>query len=200
MTSTPVGGTAGSMSAIASIEVRIAWPIAVPREVVRFGSAASNASVSSVGGTRTPAIPAKATSPIRAPPGCALMKSAAAFSAAVSRFGCTSVEHIDPETSRASRIVVELAGTATVACGRAAPIPSTARPSSSRAAGTRRRQRLRPGTAARTRAAEVTRTAARRRRRRDHQATPRTSGTASSASRADGHANDIRPASPYAAR
>ena len=30
----PVGGTDGSISAIASIEARIAWPIAVPREVV----------------------------------------------------------------------------------------------------------------------------------------------------------------------
>jgi hypothetical protein len=174
--------------------------MAVPRDVVRFGSSASSAPVSLVGGTRTPATPAKATSPIFAPPGWALMKSAAAFSAAVSRLGCTSVEHIDPETSRASRIVVELAGTATVACGRAAPTPRAASPSTSRAAGTRRLQRVLPGSAARTSAAEVTRTAARRRRRRDHQATPRTSGTASSANSADGHANDIRPASPYAGR
>jgi len=199
-TSTPVGETDGSMSAIASIEVRIACPIAVPREVVRSGSAASSAAVSVVGGTRRPAIPPKATSPIRAPPGCALMNSAAAFSAAVSRLGCTSVEHIDPDTSSASRIVVELDGTATVACGRAAPSPSTASPSSSRAAGTRRRHRVRPGRAARTSAAEVTRTADRRRRRRVHHATPSTSGTASSASRAAGQANDIRPASPSAAR
>ena len=199
-TSTPVGLTDGSISAIASMEVRIACPMAVPREVVSVGSAASSLSVSSVGGTMTPATPAKATSPMRDPPGCALMNAAAASCAAVSRFGETSVEHIDRETSSASRIVVELDGTATVACGRAAPTPSTARPSTSRAAGMRRCQRPRPGSAARTSAAEVTRTAARRRRRRDHQATPRTSGMASSADRAHGQANDIRPASPCAGR
>lgn len=174
--------------------------MAVPRDVVRVGSAASRASVSSVGGTITPATPAKATRPMRAPLGWARMNSAAAFSAAVSRFGRTSVEHIEPDTSRASRIVVELAGTGTEAWGRAAPIASTARPRSSRAVGTRRRQRVRPGRAARTRATEVTRTAARRRRRRDHQATPRIAGTASRASRAAGQAKDIRPAFPCAGR
>ena len=64
----------------------------------------------------------------------------------------------------------------------------------------RRRQRVRPGSAARTNAADVTRTVVRRRRRRDHQATSRTTGIASSASRAHGQVNDIRRSFPCAGR
>ena len=44
------GATDGSISAIASIEVRIAWPMAVPRDVCRFFIATS--SLSRVGGRR----------------------------------------------------------------------------------------------------------------------------------------------------
>ena len=78
-----------------------------------------------VGGTTSAATPANATKPMRVPCGCASMKLVAAFSAAVIRFGVTSVEHIDPETSSARMIVVELDDTASVVCGRAAPIAST---------------------------------------------------------------------------
>ncbi len=159
----------------ASIDVRIASPIAVPREVCSVFIAANNLLVSVVGGTSSAATPANATRPIRVPCACELMKFVAAFSAAVMRFGATSVEHIDPDTSSASMIVVEFVDTASFACGRAAPMPSTARPRISRAAGIRRRHSVRPGSAWRTRTADVTRTAARRRRRRDHQAKPSTS-------------------------
>ena len=103
---------------------------------------------------------------MRGPPAWDLMKALAACSAAVIRFGFTSVEHMEPETSRASMIVADDDATGTVACGRAAPTASTARPSVSSAAGMRRRQRERPGRAVRTSAIEVTRTAARLRLRR----------------------------------
>ena len=60
----------------------------------------------------------------------------------------------------------------------------------------RRRQAVRPGKALRTSTAEVTRTAARRRRRRDHQAIARTSGIASQSQQGprpvEGH-QTIRP-------
>jgi hypothetical protein len=63
----------------------------------------------------------------------------------------------------ASMIVADDEATGTVACGRAAPTASTARPTASSTAGTRRRQRDRPGTAILTSAIEVTRTVARQR-------------------------------------
>ena len=172
------------------------WPIAVPCEVDKVVRARSSLAVSVVGGTRTPAVPANATRPMRGPPASDLTKALAAFSAAVMRFGCTSVEHIEPETSRASMIVPDDDGTRTVACGRAAPTPSTASPSSSSAAGMSRRQRLRPGRAARTSAIEVTRTASRRRRRRVHHQAAITSGTARRASNAHGQDSDIQITRP----
>src|SRR5262249_14462433 len=101
------------------------------------------------------------------------------------------VEHMEPEMSRASRIVADVEGTGTVTCGRAAPTPSTANPAASSAAGMRLLQRVRPGTAARTSAIEVTRTAARLRRRSIHHQIPNTSGMTSRASRAHGQENDI---------
>ena len=109
---------------------------------------------------------AKTTRPMRGPPCWDLMKALASCSAAVIRFGFTSVEHMEPETSRASMIVADDDATGTVACGRAAPTASTARPSVNSATGMRRRQRERPGKAVLTSAIEVTRTTARRRRRR----------------------------------
>src|ERR1700746_1458853 len=124
------------------------------------------------------------------------MKAVAACSAAVIRFGLTSVEHMEPETSRASMIVADDDGTGTVACGRAAPTASTARPSISSAAGVRRRQRERAGIAVRTSAIEVTRTTARLRLRRiSHQAAS-TSGMTRSASSAHGQEKDIQTTRP----
>src|SRR6187200_416491 len=104
------------------------------------------------------------------------MKEMAAFWATVSRLGSTSVEHMDPEVSIASMIVVELDGTGTVACGRAAPTLSVAKPRRSNRVGMSRVHLVWGGSAARTRAIEVTRTAARRRRRRNNQTTPATIG------------------------
>src|SRR5215218_2164466 len=103
------------------------------------------------------------------------MKDTAASWATVSRLGSTSVEHMDPETSIASTIVVELDGTGTVACGRAAPTPSVAKPTRSNRVGMSRVHLVPGGSAARTRAIEVTRTAARR-RRRNNQVIPQTIG------------------------
>ena len=117
-------------------------------------------------------------------------------SAAVIRFGFTSVEHMEPDTSSASMIVADDDATGTVACGRAAPTASTPRPSISSAAGMRRRQRERPGRAVRTSAIEVTRTAARRRRRRISHQTANTSGMTRSASSAHGQEKDIQTTRP----
>jgi hypothetical protein len=196
VTRAPVGAIVGSACAIESREIKMPWPIAVPKEVDRARSTASSRAVSVVGGTSTAAVPAKATSPTRGPPACDLMKSAAACSAAVMRLGCTSVEHMDPETSRASMIVVDVDATGTDACGRAAPIPRMARPPISSAAGMRRRQLARPATAARTSAMDDTRTATRRRLRRHHHRIAASSGMAASVAIAHGQENDIRSPGP----
>ena len=188
------------IAACRSIEVRIAEPIAVPRDVVKLSIASINTSLSVVGGTCRPATPAKATRPILVSPSWDSMKETAAFWATVSRLGSTSVEHMDPETSIASMIVVELDGTGTVACGRAAPMLSVAKPRRSNRVGMSRVNLVRAGNAARTRAIEVTRTAARRRRRRNNQTTPATIGMISSDNSAHGQVNDIRRASPFERR
>ena len=192
----PVGATVGSIAAIPSMEVRIAEPIAVPRAVVTSSIASISFSVSVVGGTCSPATPAKVTRPILVPPAWDWMNEVAASWATVSRFGSTSVEHMDPDTSIASMIVVELDATGTLACGRAAPTPSVANPSISSRLGISRIQRVRPGSAARTSAIEVTRTAARRRRRRSNQVSPHSSGMISSDNSAHGQLNVITPAFP----
>ena len=93
-------------------------------------------------------------------------------------------------------IVADDDATGTVACGRAAPTASTARPSASSAAGMRRRQRERPGTAVRTSAIEVTRTAARLRLRRVSHQAANTSGMTRSASSAHGQEKDIQTTRP----
>lgn len=142
---------------------------------------------------------AKATSPMCGPPAWDLMNALAACSAAVIRLGCTSVEHMEPETSRASMIVADDEATGTVACGRAAPTASTTMPSVSSAAGMRRRQRERPGSAARTSAIEVTRTAARRRRCRVSHQVANTSGITRSASSAQGQEKVIQTTRPVRA-
>jgi hypothetical protein len=93
-------------------------------------------------------------------------------------------------------MVADDEATGTVACGRAAPVASTARPSASSAAGMRRRQRDRPPAAARTSAMDVTRTAARLRpRRASHQAAA-ISGSTASVSSAHGQEKNIQITRP----
>ena len=129
----------------------------------------SRAFLSVVGSTWTPAMPENATRPIRDLSGWASMNSLAAFCAAVSRLGATSVEHIDADTSIASSTVAASDGTMTDACGRAAPVASTIRPAANSHSGMRRRHSERPGSAARIRETLDIRSASRRRRRRVHQ-------------------------------
>jgi hypothetical protein len=114
------------------------------------------------------------------------MKSAAAFSAAVSRFGCTSVEHIDPDTSRREqdRRRAGRYGDGGLRAGgpdrRARPARAPAgRPGRAGASGAARQR----GADQRDRGDPDRRAAP---APPGHQATPRTSGIASSASRADG--------------
>jgi len=196
-TSTPVGGTSGLISAIASTAVRMPSPIAVPRDVLSPSSALSSASWSVVGFTSRPAIPEKTTTPILVPSPRSLTNSRAASRATVSRFGATSVEHIEVDTSTTSRIDVDEAGTVSVAFGRAAARPSASRPTTNRIAGIFRRHCDRPGSAARISATLDTRTASRRRRRISHHRTSRRTGTTSTASRAQGQPSDIQISLPY---
>jgi hypothetical protein len=79
----------------------------------------------------------------------ALMKSDAAASAASSRLGGMSLEHMLPETSMVRMMVVWLVGTATTICGR--PIARTSEPSEARNStkGLWRRKRPLEGRAAR---------------------------------------------------
>ena len=192
----PTGATVGSTWAIAPSDVSMPSPIAVAPPTVRPASAVSSCCVSVVGGTKRAAVLEKSTMPMRGPPAWDLMNAAAASSAAEIRLGCTSVAHIEPETSRVSMIVADDEATGTVACGRAAPTARTARPRASSAPGIRRRQRDRPGSACAMSASEVTRTAARRRRCRvSHQAAS-TSGRARSVSSAAGQENDIQITRP----
>jgi hypothetical protein len=190
--STPVAATSGLISAIASMEARMPSPMAVPREVRRVPIAASSLSLSVVGSTSSAATPENATSPTLVPFFCALMKSRAAFCAAVSRFGSTSVEHIEEDTSTASRIDEESEACSTDACGRAAPTARTTSPAANSHSGMRRRHSDRPGRAARITATLDIVSAVRRRRRRIHQRAPSSSGKAASATSAQGHDSDIR--------
>ena len=137
--------------------------------------------------------------PMRGPPAWDLMKAPADCSAAVIRLGFTSVEHMEPETSMASIIVADDEASGTVACGRAAPTTSTARPRLSSAAGTRRRHRDWPGTAILTSAIEVTRTAARLRLRRVSHQAANSSGRMRNASSAHGQEKDIQTTRPVRA-
>ena len=125
-------------------------PMAVPRDVVSLSMASISRSVSVVGGTTSPANPAKATIPMRVPSSWLRMNVRAASWATTRRFGATSVEHIERETSMASSTDVALRATVTWAVGRPAANPSPTRPATSRASGTRRFQWARGGTAART--------------------------------------------------
>src|SRR3954451_14527048 len=99
--------------------------------------------------------------PIRVPATWFLMNSLAAFCAAVSRFGDTSVAHIEPDTSRVRMIDVLLIEMSRVTCGRAAPIANAAMAVRNSATGTWRRQRDHLGMAWRTSATLENRTALR---------------------------------------
>ena len=89
------------------MDLRMAAPIVVPRPTVSESTALSRVSRSSVGATATWANPEKTTRPIRVLPSWVLTNWRTASWAAASRFGVTSVEHIDPETSIA-RMTAEL--------------------------------------------------------------------------------------------
>jgi hypothetical protein len=145
-----------------------------------------------VGGTSSAAMPENATRPIRVRPSWSSTKVRAASVAAVSRFGATSVAHIEPDTSRASMIVLSSDGTASDACGRVSAPASASSPARKRITGIRRRHCERPGRAARISATLDTRRAARLRRRFDHQRYASSSGTISRAASAQGQLSDIR--------
>ena len=74
----------------------------------------------------------------------------AASCATASRFGWTSVEHIERETSSARMIDVRAYGTLRTTCGRPAANASATRPASNRATGRCRCQRLRRGSTERS--------------------------------------------------
>ena len=141
--------TFGSTSAIASIEARIPLPIAVRRPVVRLRIASTSACWSLVGGWITAAKPLNATSPISDPELWLVTNATAASSAASSRVGSMSVEHMLPDTSIARMIVVWLAGTLSTTTGRPSAITSAATPAANSANGRCRRRRDAPGRAAR---------------------------------------------------
>ena len=133
---------------MASIAARIPLPIAVRRPVVRLRRAAWSGDLSLVGAWTTWAKPLNATIPI-----CVLepwwsMNAAAAASAAWSRVGAMSFEHMLPDTSMTSTIVVWLAGTLAIAIGRPMARPRAARATANRANGRCRRRRAEPGCAA----------------------------------------------------
>ena len=104
--------------------------------------------MSLVGAWTTWAKPLNATIPIWVlEPWCS-MNVAAAASAACSRFGAMSSEHMLPDTSMTSTIVVWLAGTLAMATGRPMPRARAASASANSANGRCRRQRAEPGWAA----------------------------------------------------
>jgi hypothetical protein len=130
-----LGATSGSSSAIASMDVRIAAPIVVPRPVVTAASSASRASRSVVGGTASCAKPEKMTRPTFVSPSSPSTYRRTAAWAAPSRLGNTSVAHIEPDTSSARMTVALDTGTSARTCGRAAATPSRARLASTRPTG-----------------------------------------------------------------
>ena len=155
----------GSSSAIASIDLRIAAPMVVPRPVVTASRVLSRSVLFVVGATASWANPENSTRPILVSSPCVSTNLRTAACAAASRLGSTSVAHIEPETSRA-RITVELEiGTSALTCGRAAATPRSPRLAMTSATGRCRRQRRLGPTAVRTRATFEYRTAAGFRRR-----------------------------------
>ena len=144
-----LGATPGSISAIASIEVRMPLPIAVRRPVSRLPSAASSVSTSVVGAWTSSAKLLNATIPIWVVEPWCWMKVAAAASAALSRLGGTSAEHMLPDTSIARMMLVWFVGTLAISTGRAAPSASAPTARTNSANGRCRRRRDDPGVASR---------------------------------------------------
>jgi hypothetical protein len=95
----------------------------------------------------TAANPLNATIPIWVREPWLRTNDSAAASAAWSRVGGMSEEHMLPETSMARMIVVSLAGTLRFSDGLATPTASAARAATNRANGRWRRTRERPGAA-----------------------------------------------------
>src|SRR4029077_11072542 len=123
-------------------------PNAVRRPVVRLRSALISADVSLVGLWTIWANPLNATIPIWVlGPWCS-MNAAAAFSAAMSRLGSMSSEHMLPDTSMTRTIVVWLDGTAAIATGRPTAKARAARAVANSTNGRWRRRRAGPGRAA----------------------------------------------------
>ena len=134
-TPAPAGGTSGLISAIASIDLRMAAPMVVPRPVVRVSMALRTASWSVVGGTASCAKPEKSTRPMRVLSSWAATKARTASCAAVSRLGSTSVAHIEPETSTATMTAALATGTCAWTSGAPRRRPISARLARTRATG-----------------------------------------------------------------
>ena len=154
----------GSISAMASIDSRIALPIAVRRPVASEAMTSSSTSSSFVGAWTISANPANATMPICVPLSWFSTKDEAASSAATSRLGGMSVAHMLRDTSIARTTVVRLVGTGTIAAGRAIASTRLPSPSTNSANGRWRRIHDDRGTATRTSDRLEKRTPVRRRR------------------------------------
>ena len=134
---------------MASIEVRIALPMAVRRPVVRPAMASSSTSRSSVGGWMISANPAKATTPTAVAVWRSMNREAAAC-ATSSRLGAMSVAHMLRETSIAKITVAWPVGTEAMTTGRASARARLASPTANSANGRCRRIRDLRGSASRT--------------------------------------------------
>ena len=104
---------------IAASETMMPLPIAVARCSWKRSMAAIRSSRFCVGGCTSAAVPAKDTMPIRVVIGWSAMNALAAFCAATSRLGSTSVARMLPETSMARITVSCCEGSVTTAVGRA---------------------------------------------------------------------------------
>ena len=104
---------------MAASETMMPLPIAVARCSWKRSIAAIRSSRLCVGGCTSAAVPANETMPMRVNGGWSAMKAFAASCAATSRFGCTSVARMLPDTSIASTTVLCCEGSVTTAVGRA---------------------------------------------------------------------------------
>ena len=117
----------------------MALPVAVARCNWKRSIAVTRSSRFTVGSCATWAEPAKATMPTFTWRGSSCRKALAAFCAATSRLGCTSVARMLPETSMARMMVCWFDGSVTTATGRAAASSSAAIDSRNRMGGMCRR-------------------------------------------------------------
>ena len=120
-------------------EMTMALPVAVARCSWNRSMAVTRSSRFTVGSCATCAEPAKATMPTFTWRGSSARKDLAAFCAATSRLGCTSVARMLPDTSMARMMVCWLDGSVTTACGRAAASSMAASASRNSAGGMWRR-------------------------------------------------------------